>query len=69
MARSTVEFDSRLGRKVRWYGWHRMLKQSDNSPGKLAAAQVHAILALAAATVLDSDRREWLDVAGGKLSD
>ena len=41
----------------------------DNSPGKIAAAQVHAVLALAAATALDSDRRERLDVAGGKLSD
>jgi hypothetical protein len=31
-------------------------------------AQVHAVLALAAATAVDSDRREWLDVAGGKPS-
>jgi hypothetical protein len=42
---------------------------SDPSPGKIAEAQMHAILALAAATALDSDRREWLDVAGGKLGD
>jgi len=32
-------------------------------------AQTHALLALAAATALDSDRQKWLDVAGGKLSD
>lgn len=38
-------------------------------PGVIAAAQVHAVLALAAATALDSDRREWFDVAGSKLSD
>ena len=42
---------------------------SDPSPEKIAAAQVHAVLALAAATALDTDRQEWLDVAGGKLSD
>ena len=38
--------------------------------GKLAAAQVHAALALAAATALDSpvDARGWADVAGTKLS-
>ena len=42
---------------------------SDDHPGTIAAAQVHAVLALAAATALDTDRREWLNVAGGKLSD
>jgi hypothetical protein len=42
---------------------------SNDSPGIIAAAQVHAVLALAAATALDSDRRERLDVAGSKLSD
>jgi hypothetical protein len=35
-------------------------------PEFIAVAQTHALLALAAATALDSDRREeWLDVAGG----
>jgi hypothetical protein len=34
-----------------------------------ARAHVHATLALAAATALDSDRREWFKVAGGKLGD
>ena len=42
---------------------------SDPSPERVAMAQAHAVLALAAATAVDSDRREWLDVAGGKLSD
>jgi hypothetical protein len=31
---------------------------SDGHPGIIAAAQVHAVLALAAATALDSDHRE-----------
>ena len=39
------------------------------SPESIALAQTHALLAFAAATALDSDSREWLDVAGGKLSD
>jgi hypothetical protein len=30
---------------------------------------VHAVLALAAATALNSDHREWFKVAGSKLSD
>jgi hypothetical protein len=42
---------------------------SDDHPGIIAAAQVHAVLALAAATALDSDHREWFNVAGSKLSD
>ncbi len=42
---------------------------SDPRPEKVAAAQVHAILALAAATALDSNHRKWFTVAGGKLSD
>lgn len=33
----------------------------------LGQAQVHATLALAAATASDSDNREWLDVAGGRF--
>ena len=33
-----------------------------------AEAQVHAMLALAAATGATSDGREWQDVAGSKLS-
>jgi hypothetical protein len=41
---------------------------SDDHPGTIAAARVHAVLALAAATALDSDSWEWLDVAGSKLS-
>lgn len=41
---------------------------SDNSPGTIAAVHVHTVFALAAATALNSDRREWLDVAGSKLS-
>jgi len=42
---------------------------SNDHPGIIAAAQVHAVLALATATALDSDRREWFNVAGSKLSD
>jgi hypothetical protein len=42
---------------------------SNDHPGLIAAAQVHAVLALTAATALDSDRREWFNVAGSKLSD
>jgi hypothetical protein len=38
-------------------------------PEFITVAQTHALLALAAATALDSDQPEWLDVAGGKLSD
>lgn len=34
----------------------------------LADAQVHAILALAAATGVTSNSQEWTDVAGPKLS-
>ncbi len=41
----------------------------NNHPGRIAAAQVHATLALAAATALDSDRPEWFRVTGSKLSD
>jgi hypothetical protein len=33
----------------------------------MGQAQVHATLALAAATALGSDNREWTDVAGTKL--
>jgi hypothetical protein len=44
------------------------LMVSNDQPGIIAAAQVHAVLALAAATALDSGQREWLNVAGGKLS-
>jgi hypothetical protein len=33
-------------------------------PEFTGVAQTHAILALAAATALDSDSREWLNVAG-----
>ena len=42
---------------------------SNDYPGIITAAQVHAVRAAAAATALDSDRREWFNVAGGKLSD
>jgi len=42
---------------------------SNDYPGIITAAQVHAVRAPAAATALDSDRREWFNVAGGKLSD
>jgi hypothetical protein len=35
----------------------------------IAEAQVHAMLALAAATAVSSDSREWHNVAGTKLSD
>ena len=42
---------------------------SNDHPGVIAAAQVHAVLASVAATALDSDRREWFNVAGSKLSD
>ena len=42
---------------------------SNDHPGTIAAAQVHAVLALAAATALDSDHREWFSIAGSKLSD
>jgi len=41
---------------------------SNDHPGIIAAAQVHVVRALAAVTALDSDRREWFNVAGGKLS-
>ena len=42
---------------------------SDDYPGVITMAQVHAVLALAPATALDSDRREWFAVAGSKLGD
>jgi hypothetical protein len=42
---------------------------SNDYPERIAAAQVHAVLAPTAATALDSDRLEWLNVAGSKLSD
>ena len=42
--------------------------QIAKSPEFIAAAQTHAILALAAATALDSDNREWLNGAGTKIS-
>jgi hypothetical protein len=42
---------------------------SNDHSGVIAAAQVYAVIALAAATALDSDRREWFNVAGSKLSD
>lgn len=42
---------------------------SDDHPGTIAAAQVHAVLTLAAATALHSDHREWFTVAGSKLAD
>ena len=35
---------------------------------RLDQAQVHATLALAAATALDADSREWAEVVGAKLS-
>lgn len=38
------------------------------NPELIAAAQAHAILALAATTALDSDSREWFNVAGTKMS-
>ena len=44
------------------YGDHQ-----DTSATILADAQVHAILALVAATALSSDSREWHDVTGTKL--
>ena len=42
---------------------------SNDYLGMIAAAHVHAVLALAAGTALDSDRREWFNVASGKLGD
>jgi hypothetical protein len=33
----------------------------------IGQAQIHATLALAAATALGSDNREWIEVAGTKL--
>lgn len=42
---------------------------SNDHPGIVAATPVHAVLALAAATALDSGCREWFDVAGSKLGD
>lgn len=38
------------------------------SARRLGQAQVHATLALAAATALDTDSREWAEVVGTKLS-
>ena len=37
-------------------------------PEFIAVAQTHALLALTAATALESDSREWLNVAGTKMS-
>jgi len=34
----------------------------------MGQAQVHATLAVAAATALNSDGREWVEVAGSKFS-
>jgi hypothetical protein len=42
--------------------------QIAKNPEFIAAAQTHAILALTAATALNSDSREWLNVAGTKIS-
>lgn len=42
--------------------------QIAKNPEFIAVAQAHAILALAAATALDSDSREWFDVAGTGMS-
>jgi hypothetical protein len=41
--------------------------ESSGATWPVEKAQVHAILALAAATVVDSDNREWLDVTGTRL--
>jgi hypothetical protein len=40
--------------------------QIAKDPEFIAAAQTHAILALAAATALDSDNREWLPARPGR---
>jgi hypothetical protein len=42
---------------------------SNDHPGIIAAAQVHAVLALAATTALDSDHPQWFKVAASKLID
>jgi hypothetical protein len=54
--------------------WHllRSAKWDDDRPGELASwhqrqAQVHATLALAAATALGSGSGKWVEVAGAKV--
>ena len=49
------------------YAWHET--HETQRAMIMADAPVHAILALAAATGVTSDSREWADVAGTKLSD
>jgi hypothetical protein len=55
--------------------WHllRSAKWGDDGPGELASwhqrqAQVHATLALAAATALGSGSGKWAEVAGTKVA-
>lgn len=64
-SRATVERVTRMGEGE----IEDEIMVSDGFPGVIAAAQVHAVLALAAATTLNSDRPEWFNVAGSKLSD
>jgi hypothetical protein len=44
------------------------LESSRHYPQAIAEAQVHAMLALAAATGVSDDGREWHSVAGNKFS-
>jgi hypothetical protein len=54
----------------------KLLEENEEHPSSsinktaslIGQAQVHATLALAAATALSSDDREWLKVAGTKLT-
>ena len=54
--------------------WHllRSAKPNTDMPGKLSVdqrqAQVHATLALAAATALGSGSGKWAEVAGSKVT-
>lgn len=51
----------------------RLLEQAESPEAArppawyLGQAKVHATLALATATALDSDNRDWIEVAGGKF--
>ena len=54
----------------------RLLEEANENPSapldrtewRLGQAQVHAMLALTAATALDTEHREWFEVAGTRLS-
>jgi hypothetical protein len=54
----------------------KLLEENEEHPSSsinktaslIGQAQVHATLALAAATALDADHREWHEVAGTKLA-